>query len=342
MGAQTGAPRSRPTGHRVRGRRVIAGVILALLILPLLAVPSRGSTTLDVTVDGTGGGRANTPGIACADGGDGAYWHHDYRGDVPDGTLNGRPAELRTHLDVHSDTVRFPGLDPAATGQPLPDGPAAWLAGTDSRTTFVDDRGTLQFALESGDCDTPTLDFDGVTATGGGTWTVHHGTGAYEGATGAGTFALTAELGPTATEALSIDLDGPIEVLRPSLSATVVETFWGGLGADYLSRRPSVVIRIVNEGPGTAFGAELVDVYSPTLGASAIGAIHAQLGDLEPGQAAFVTRRFQLGLLTPCALVLLGCDFEAGITVAMPDVLDDPVVDDAVMPAEAPDLPPPL
>lgn len=317
-------------------------MVLTTLALGVAAVPSRGGTTLDVAVDGRGSGRATTPGTACADGGDGAYWHHDYRAPVPDGTLNARPAELRVHLDVHSDLVRYPGLDPAATGQAPPDGPAAFLAGTDSRATFADDRGTLQLALASGSCTDPTLAFDGTTVDGGGTWTVHHGTGGYEDATGAGTFAVTAEVGTTGDEPLHLELDGPVEVQRPSLSAEVVTTYWGGLGADYLTRRPSVVWRIVNAGPGAAYGASLTDAFSDTAGARALGPKSAPLGDLEPGQDAFVTVRYELGLLNPCALVVLGCDFEAGIEVAMPDVLDDAVVERARVDTEAPTLPPPL
>lgn len=343
----TAGKRSARRARRLGGRRgrIVAGAALALLALPVLAAPSQGGTTLDVSVTGTGGGRSDTPGRACADGGDGASWHYDYRGDVPDGTLNARPAELRVHLDLHSDLVRFPHADPDALGDAAPPpeaGPAAFLAGTESRATFADDRGTLQVALTSGDCDAPTLDFDGHTAQGSGTWTVRRGTGGYEGASGNGDFGVTADVDPGAANDLTLDLAGDLDVRRPSLQAEVVTTFWGGLGADYLTRRPSVVYRIVNAGPGFAYGAELVETASPTDGAEALGPHQQALGDLAPGDEAFATVRYQLGLLEPCDLVVLGCEFDTEVTVTLPDVLDDVVEDTATVPARAPDTPPPL
>jgi hypothetical protein len=229
---------------RARNRGLHGGVLLLALALVLGALPamaSSGGTTLDVAVEATGSGRSNTPGRACADGGDGAYWHYDYRGPVPHGTLNTNPAELRVHLDVHSDVVRFPHVDPEALGdQPgtgAANGPAAFLAGTTSRATFVDARGTLETTLASGACGEETLAFDGTTATGDGTWTVRRGTGGYEGATGGGTFAMTAEVFPGAANDLQLAISGPITVLRPNLEVDVVRVYWGGLGADYLTRR---------------------------------------------------------------------------------------------------------
>jgi hypothetical protein len=53
-----------------------------------------------------------------------------------------------------------------------------------------------------------------------------------------------------------------------------------------------------------------------------------------------VTVRYQLGLLQPCVLVILNCNFNTALTVDWLDALDLPSTEHASLPAKAPNLPP--
>jgi hypothetical protein len=66
------------------------------------------------------------------------------------------------------------------------------------------------------------------------------------------------------------------------------------------------------------------------------------LGDLASGASTDVTVRYNLGLLAPCALVILNCSFSTTLTATMPDALDVSSTDSASAQVTAPNLPPPL
>src|SRR3546814_9384382 len=64
---------------------------------------------LQAAVDGANGeGRIETPGRTCAEGGTGAYWNYDYSAPLAQGAFSDQPGDLRLHLALHSDSVRFP------------------------------------------------------------------------------------------------------------------------------------------------------------------------------------------------------------------------------------------
>ena len=203
----------------------------------------------------------------------------------------------------------------------------------------------------SGTCSSPTLPFDGTTVgPGTGTWTVDQGTsasppassGSYRQATGSGTFALTAQLGPGANNAWSLSLKGQITVLEPTLSVSVVNSYWGNLGLDYAARNVSITYQITNSGPGDAFGSTLSSSSSSTLGVTPLGPTPQALGDLASGASVQATVVYHLGLVGPCTLVILNCRFATTVTTAMPDALDQPQTLSATAGATAPALPPPL
>src|ERR1044071_9695242 len=95
-----------------RDRKALA-VVALVVPTPLGAGtggPSAGARPLDLTVNADNGeGQIQQPGRPCDDGGDGAYWHYDYGTSLPAGILsNATGGEVRVHLDMHSDLVRFP------------------------------------------------------------------------------------------------------------------------------------------------------------------------------------------------------------------------------------------
>jgi hypothetical protein len=321
----------------------MGGAVVAALSLFAYTVAPTQAADLNISVSGTDGvGRITTPGRPCDEGGDGAHWHYDYGSQMDRGVFSSLASELRLHLDLHSedDATRIdPGADP-----PFEDtGAGAFLQGEESHASLINDRGTIKLRLSSGDCDEPTLDFDGTTASGAGDWVVDRGVGSYRGATGSGEFTLPeVSVAPGADNPFELVLDGDFEILLPGLEVEVVQTYWGFLGADYLLRQPTVVFRISNVGPGDSFHSKLVDVTTPTSGVKVLGPKTAFLGDLHEGDSELVSVKFQLGLLQPCALVILGCEFDATLHVSMPDALDRPDTQTDTAHARAPDLPPPL
>jgi hypothetical protein len=286
-----------------------------------------------------GAGNSTTPGRSCADGGAGASWHYDYGAKLAANSFSKLDTEARVHLDLHSDTQRYTN----ASGAYLP-GTTAFLQGNESHLSILNQRGSVKVRLRSGDCGAPSLTFDGSFASGSGTWSLDSGTGAYRGVTSSGgSFSLgTAEVNPGADNALSLALSGTFTVPDPSLKLEVVQTYWGGLGTDYLTRRVTVVFKVTNTGPGDAFGAVFQTHGSPTAGAVPMGPVPQPLFDLPSGASQIVKVRYQLGLFSPCFLIILACKFQASATVDMPDAFDIPHVFTATVPTKAPSLPPPL
>ena len=323
-------------------RRLILAVLVFVLAVGFVVPAPVQAVPLTFTVQATNGeGNSRTPGRPCGDGGDGAYWHYDYGSALAGGIFSSLAGEVRVHLDLHSDLARFPntaGAYPAPGG-----GPTAFLLGGESHASLLNDRGSLKLRLTSGSCATPTLAFDGSTASGPGQWAVHAGAGAYRQAAGTGTFTLTqAEVNPGADNRLQMSFSGGVDVLQPSLKVEVLGSYWGQLGADYVSRRPTVVYRITNTGPGDSFGARLVDAQPATNGVRVLGPRQLALGDLSSGESIQVEIRWQLGTTAPCALVILGCRFDTTLTVDLPDALDVRHVSSKTVAAKAPLSPPPL
>ena len=336
-----------------RARRRIFGAALGLVLVAgpgVVGAPSAAAAPtppLNVDVTGNDGtGRIESPGLACGDGGDGAYWHYAYSSPLPAGPGHGfsnLPGSVRLNLDLHSDEVRYPNTN----AQPVPPQPNAFLLGDESTASLLNDRGTVRLRLSTGGgCSGSTVNFDGVRATTVGTgnlWSVESGTGAYEGAGGSGTFALVADVAPGADNFFDLDLDGSLTVRQPTLDVEVAGTFWGNLGLDYVSRRVSVQYRITNTGPGQAFGARLTGTVPQTGGTVAMGPVPQDLGDLLPGESVLVVVRYQLNILPPpCQLVILGCNFSARVDVTWADALDVVSTPNETLGAKAPLLPPPL
>lgn len=348
---------------RPRTRRRVMVVLTVLVVVSIAlaglnALPvSAGTATpsLTVSVSGTNGlNRIQDPGRRCAEGGSGQYRHASVEAAlpvVPKGTAYSDPRAviseelpgvIRGSFAVHHD-----GDEPVGT--PL-SGPAAraFLQGTDSHVTLSNQRGSVQLRLASGSCAAPTLAFDGFTVSGGGTWTIDPAstTGSYRQATGTGTFALTLGVAPGADNPWSLDLTGndDFTVLQPGLKVELITSYWGNLGVDYLTRRPTVVYRITNTGPGDTFAPVLTGATSSTTGVSTLGSVPQNLPDLAAGQSTTVAVRYQLGLLGPCALVILGCRFDTTLAVSLPDVLDRAATPppSATVRVRTPDLPPPL
>ena len=307
--------------------------------------PQGSPQPLTVSLSGTNGvGRIVSPGRACSDGGTGNYRHYSITSQLPAGVFSQLTGTLDGTIDVHHD------------GQEPPVGPVvggAFLLGTQSHVTVSNYRGAVQLLLQGGQCGSPTapLSFsaDGHQINAGpftGTFTVNTDpsttNGSYSGASGSGTYTLSAGVAPGADNAWSLALNGGIKINEPKLSVSVVNTFWGNLGLDYVSRVVTVTYQITNSGPGDAFNTSLVSTSSPTTGVTALGPQPQALGDLPAGQSAQVAVRYQLGLLAPCALVILNCNFSSVVSVSLPDALDVPATSSATLPIMAPALPPPL
>jgi len=293
-----------------------------------------------------GSGNSSTPGRSCSDGtgaeqGTGAYWHYDYGADLAPNSFSKLDSTSRVHLDLHSDTQRYQNASGAYAA-----GSTAFLQGGESHLSILNQRGSVKVRLHSGTCTAPTLAFNGSNASSapdGGTWEVDTGSGAYRDITGSGTFTLTnAEVNPGADNALNLTLKGPFTVPDPSLKLEVANSYWGGLGTDYLTRRVTVQYRITNTGPGDAFGASLVSTASPTSGVTPLGPTPQQLFDLPAGASQIVQVRYQLAGISPPCRVILACVFQTSATVSLPDAFDVPHTFAATVTTTAPTLPPPL
>jgi hypothetical protein len=251
------------------------------------------------------------------------------------------PGFFRATLDVHHD-----GDEPV--GAPVTgSNPRAFLQGTESHATMSNQRGSVQLRLASGNCSSPTLNYDGITVSGTGTWQIDpaSATGAYRDSAGGGTFNLSSGVAPGADNPWTIGLDGKITVLQPDLQVDVVSTSWGNLGVDYVSRRVTVVYKITNTGPGDAFNAVMTEASSPTAYVLPLGPVPQNLGDLLAGESTTVAVRYQFTLIAgPCKLVILGCQFDTKVSVSMPDALDKATTPppSRTNHVTAPTFPPPL
>jgi hypothetical protein len=301
---------------------------------------SLGAAPVQVRIDvqaTDGVGRIDPPGRRCADGGDGAAWHFEYGGELASGAFSSLVTRARVHVDLHSDTQRHQnvsGLYAAGTN------PAGFLQGNQSDVVLGNERGTATLRMTSGSCSAPSLQFDGSAFSGKGEWIVDQGTGAYRSVTGSGTFEVSGGVNPGADNPLGLILKGEFTVLQPALLVEKVGAFWGGLGTDYLTRRPTVVYRITNTGAGDAFKARLTAVSSPTNGVTVLGPTSIGLLDMAAGESRLVNVRYELGLLQPCALVILNCAFQTVLTVNLPDALDVAHVASRTVQVKTPALPP--
>ncbi len=343
----------------LRGRRPAAAAVLTtclgliVTVVPTLApaiagaapAPQGSPQPLAVTMVGSNGvGRIMSPGRACADGGTGNYRHYSISALLPSGVLSQLTGTLDGSVDVHHD------------GQEPPVGPVqggAFLLGTQTHVTLSNTRGAVQLVLQGGQCTSPTspLTFsaDGHQINAGpftGAFTVSPDpsttNGSYTGATGSGTYTLSAGVAPGADNPWNLALNGSLAIREPALTVTAVSVFWGNLGLDYVTRTVSVTYQVTNSGAGDAFGTSLVSTSSPTNGVTPIGPQPQALGDLPAGQTTQVTVRYQFGLLAPCAVVILNCKFSSVVTVSLPDALDVGATRSATVAITAPALPPPL
>jgi hypothetical protein len=360
--------------HARQGRLALAPGIALLVTMGLVpsatAAPQGNPQPLNVLntspatpLAGTNGvGRIMVPGRTCSEGGSGNYRHYSFDGPIPAGVLSQLTGTLRGSVDVHHDGVE-PPVGPVSGG--------AFLLGDQNHVTLTNYRGAVQLILHGGQCTSATspLTFsaDGHQIAAGpfnGKWDITSDigstNGAYRSASGSGSYTLTAGVAPGADNPWSLQLSGNISILEPKLTATVVKTFWGNLGLDYATRIVSVTYQITNTGTttskGDAFNTAVSNWSSPTndvhpLGPStqALGdQLHPQppspqpLGDLLSGQSTQVTLRYQLGLLSPCLLVILNCNFTSVVTMSGPDALDVPGTFSSTLPVTAPNLPPPL
>jgi hypothetical protein len=314
---------------------------------PFGASPSSAQTPVGVArpvafdVRGANGaGLIDRPGRPCGEGGNGAHFHYQYGAPLPAGSLGATPSDLRLHVDLHSE----------AGGAPQPAYTNAFLLGDESSAAVSNERGTVRLALSSGagTCGNANLGFDGarLTTPAAGSWTVAEATGSYRHATagpGANTFELTtAELAPGADNQFRLKLNGSVRILQPALQVTAKQAYWGFLGADYALRRVTVVYEVKNVGAGDSYGVRLTNVTSPTNGVTVLGPKVQKLGDLAAGETEEVRVKFQLGLLQPCALVVLSCGFSSSLALSMPDAVDAPNAFSATVQTKAPALPPPV
>lgn len=311
--------------------------VAALMAMGAFTLPASPAHAAPLTVSASGAngvGRANVPGLPCAAGGDGASWHYGYEAALPADRFTSLASSLRLNLDVHGD-------DPGSG--PLPDGPNGFLRGTESTAALVNERGTVVLRLsDGGSCEHRTASLTATDVRTSGTWTVEGGSGSFRSAAGGGGFTVQAGIAPGADNPWSLDLNGSITVAQPSLEVTQVGTYWGALGADYLTRRPTVVLRVTNTGAGDAFGVRLTGAASTTSGVTLLSGAPARLGDLLAGQSTDVVLRYQLGLVGPCAAVILNCQFEVQAVTAATDALDAPAGDVDRVAVTTPLLAPPL
>jgi hypothetical protein len=345
-----------------------SGAIAATETTTTLAPPVLGAPrTIAVHATRSNGRTRIEESLRC-DGSEGVagYWHLQGEDKLSPGTLtapsNPLPGDLRLFADLHSPhhTVR---VSPEPLAAPGPTTQSAYLLPDASRVAMSNARGTVKLVLTSGGCTRAgqTFDFDGSHAAGVGTWAIESGTGSYRSAAANGDFTLQASVLPGADNPWTLDLTGAIRVLQPQLTATVVDTYWGRDGVDYLKRQVAAVYRVTNVGAGDSFGTALTAASSPTPGASLlrivingkhiivngntpVGAFPRSLGDLASGEDTEITLVWQLpavGSQSVCKLVILGCEIDTVLTFSAPDALDLPTTHSATNKVRAPDLPPP-
>jgi hypothetical protein len=307
------------------------------VLVPASGTGAQPPQAINISISGpSGNGVFEKPGRLCsenADGEGGAYWHYNYGAPLNPGAFGAIPGELRYNLDLHSEPA----------GAPIASYNRAFLQGTDSKAALQNERGVMRLALSAGSCTNKTLNFDGTTVSGGGTWAVEGADGSYRQATGSGTFTIgNTSVAPGADNPFALTLNGVVDVLDPALQVEWVQSYWGFLGADYALRQVTVIYKITNIGEGDAYGVKLSHVSSPTNGVTVKGPVPQKLGDLAAGESEEVRVRYALGLLQPCTAVILNCQFQTRLGVTMPDALDAPVELFQTVHVKAPNLPPPI
>lgn len=298
----------------------LAVIVSGLAIEPAAAAAPPPPTPLALTVGGANGvGRADLPGLACGKGGDGAAWHYGYETQLPPNTFTSLATDLRLNLDAHGTS------NPAV----LPDSPNGFLQGSESTVSLVNERGTAVLRLnDGGSCDHRTARVGRSTVKTTGEWTVTGGSGSFKTAQGHGTFKVDAAVAPGADNPWTLTLDGGgVTVGQPNLQVSVARLWWGTFGLDLVTRRPTVLIRVTNAGPGDAYAVRVTDAAPTTGGVTLLEGAPVVLGDLAAGTSTVFTTRFQLALPGPCALIVLLCRFDVGVATAMTDALDRPVTD---------------
>lgn len=310
--------------------RITVGVALSLLALQLINLAQTAKAApyqLQLSFSGTNGvGRSLEPSLECADGGSASFRQIGEAPIVP-GQLGKLSGDFRLNVDFHSSGP-----------------PKGFLFGETSHATFTNQRGTLQLLLNVGDCSNQTASFNGSSGSGSGTWQVNpdYTTGGFRQATGSGTLSLTTDLGNGANNVWSIDLDGQVTVLQPSVAVEMIRSTWRHFGVDYAGRIATVDFKITNAGPGDAYDVALSDVVAPT-GITPVFEKDQPLGELLAGQSRVVRVRYKIGhgpgLQGPA---LLGRSFDSTVLVAMGDVLDVMTVNSKTVLVTTPAFPPPL
>lgn len=306
--------------QRARRASLVVGACLAVLVPAGVAPAPSDAAPIALNLSAAdGAGRISRPGLPCSGGGQGASWHYEYDTPLTPGQFSGLPGKARFHLDLHSNDPAVDASGPATATS------SGFLLDDETQLALTNQRGAVRLSLKSGSCGSPTMAFDGTNASGSGTWAVTSASGGYRQATGSGTFVLNAEVAPGANNAYSVSLNGAINVIQPQLKVTVARVYWGFLGVDYLLRRPTVVYRVENIGPGDAYNVRLTKASSPTPGVTlAKFATPQHLGDLraEPeSEATEIRLRWNFGPLDPCINAAL-CTFRTRLAFRMGDALD--------------------
>ena len=242
--------------------------------------------------------------------------------------MSALPGTARLNLDVHSDAP-----------------PDAFLMPDQSHVTLSNQRGKVQLQFDAGSCANKTIAFDGTSASGSGTWSVdpEHTTDAYRQASGTGTFTFSSSFAEGNAKPWSLQLQGALDVLQPSLSATFIRSYWGNLGADYAGRIGTVVYRLKNEGPGDAFR---VRFLTPTTvpGINTIEMFPTDLDDLGVGETVDVTVRYKIEPQEKAAKgpLIVRREFDTTLNVVLPDALDVAATKQVLVRVSVPSYPPAL
>lgn len=307
---------------RVVALFVITGLVVSSAAIRAISHPlniSLQNTDAEIT-------RPTRQFLSCDIGGSGTH-HHYSESRLGPGVFGNLPGKARLNLDSHSD-------------QP----PLAFLMQDQSHLSLVNQRGQIRLNLSAGSCGAPTLQFDGTTTSGSGTWTIdpEGALDAYRQATGSGTFSFDARLGSGNSNPWSFDLTGDIHVLQPSVKVEFIRSFWGRLGADYAARIVTVFFLVTNTGPGDSFRARLEQVTAPE-GITPIEFFPRELDDLASGEWIFLTVRYRVGLKgQKRGPLLVNRQFETNLRLVLPDALDEPTSHDVTVNVTAPAFPPPL
>jgi hypothetical protein len=314
-----------------RTKAVVAGFVVAVLIAGTSSPAyAAGPQSLALSATAVNGQGTSALGTTCGDGGQGDTWSYTYSAPLGGGTFSSLPGTVTLALELHANPV---ALDPRSYTN--------GFLGPNAATTLSNTRGTLRLAMTSGSCVSPTLSFNGTTASGTGTW-VPAGTGAYRQATGSGTFAIFgAGVGPGTTNPVSLNINGTITVLQPVLAITNAKAVWA-TPTDLINRKLTVTYTVKNNGPGDAFGVTLIGVHPTTGGVTAQfppNTVRA-VGDIAASKTRTVKVVYTLAKANPpCTAIITGCTVNAQLTLHVPDALDVPLSPDPTYNTSAQPLP---